>query len=216
MKKILILMMVIMVTLATSFAMAEDPNGETKLGRLYLFQKCDDSLKNVEGYDLYTGCPNPGNGPWPIILDNNRYGKMDYSLWGPKVKFSFQGKRLLPKTEYTLIYYPDDWPGDGLICLGNGKSNKAGNISINGNKDIGTSLPTPAKDTSDNPIDYNFNPISPSGAVGAKIWLVLTNDVNCGNGTSRMNVWNPTAYLFEYNLIVYERVEMDTDKDKED
>jgi hypothetical protein len=34
---------------------------------------------------------------------------------------------------------------------------------------------------------------------------VQTEDVDCGNGTSKMLNWNPGAYLFEYNLIVYER-----------
>ncbi len=204
--------MVIMLTLLTSVVMA-DPNGEAKAGRLFLFQKCDETLigQTVNGvsYDSSFGCPNPLQGPWPIFFGNHRFGKMNYSLWGPKFKFSFHGKRLLPKKDYTLIYYPDPWPGNGLICLGAGNSNKAGNINIEGNADIGTSLPA-AK------IDANFNPISPSGAVGAKIWLVQTEDVDCGDGTSKMLNWDPKAYLFEYNLIVYERRETGADEDDED
>ena len=33
---------------------------------------------------------------------------------------------------------------------------------------------------------------------GPKVWLVLSSDVNCGVG---MTGWNPTEYLFEYDLI---------------
>jgi hypothetical protein len=196
MKKILILMMVMILTLITSVVVA-DENGEAKAGRLFLFQKCD-----------ATGCPETGQGPWPIISTNRRWGKLNYSLWGMKFKFSFEGENLELNKNYTLIYYPDDWPGEGLICLGKATSNKSGKIKIKGNNDIGTSLP--------NKNDANFNPIAPSGAVGAKIWLVQSEDVQCSNGTSKMLNWNPTAYLFEYNLIVYERREINFDEDDDD
>ena len=77
MKKILVLMMVMMLTLLTSTVMA-DPNGEAKEGRLFLFQKCDETLKgntvNGVSYDSSFGCPNPLQGPWPIFFGNNRYG----------------------------------------------------------------------------------------------------------------------------------------------
>ena len=214
MKKILILTMVVMLTLLASVVMA-DENGEAKAGRLFLFQKCDESLINATGYDSF-GCPNIGTGPWPIFPDKNRWGKLDHSLWGDTFKFSFSGRGLLPETNYTLIYYPDPWPGDqgeGLICLGSGKTTpnnvkgkgkgkgksgqKGGNIDIHGDVDIGTSLPAD--------YDANFIPRDPSGAVGAKIWLVLSDDVQCTDGPHMLN-WNPTAYLFEYNLIVFEYI----------
>ena len=212
MKKILIPIIVILLTVFSSVVMAGPvilpPNGEAKIGTLFLFQKCDVSLIGKTGYDSF-GCPNIGTGPWPIFPDNHRWGKLRYSLWGLKFKFSFEGRNLLPDENYTLIYYPDPWPGNGLICLGSGKANpsqsnghghgkwgqKGGNIEIHGDVDIGTSLPAN--------YDANFNPISPSGAVGAKIWLVLSDDVQCTSPTQMLN-WNPTAYLFEYNLIIFE------------
>ena len=205
MKKILILMMVAMLTLLTSVVMA-DVNGEAKAGRLFLFQKCDDSLKDAQGYDSSFGCPT-GPGPWPVFLGKDRFGKMDYSLWGLEFKFSFEGKRLEPKKHYTLIYYPDPWPGAGLICLGSGNTNKKGNIEIHGSLDIGTNLPAP--------YDANFKAVpGGSGAVGAKIWLVQSEDVLCTevpNNNMMLN-WKPAAYLFEYNLIVYEhREELEDD-----
>ena len=36
---------------------------------------------------------------------------------------------------------------------------------------------------------------------GAKIWLVLSDDVDCG--TKIMTGWNPTEYLFEGELITF-------------
>jgi hypothetical protein len=36
----------------------------------------------------------------------------------------------------------------------------------------------------------------------AKIWLVLSSDVDCEN--AKMIGWNPTAYLFEYDLITFD------------
>ena len=188
MKKTAVLMVVMMLTVLVSASMANEW-GVGNEGKLLLFQKCDDS-----------GCPPPGSGPWPIIPDNHRWGQMKYNLWGDLFKFSFEGKRLLPKTNYTLIYYPDAWPGAGLICLGSGRTSGAGNIKIHGETeilvgDIPSGLPVS--------YDENFNPQGESGAVGAKIWLVLSDDVQCTDGTL-MKAWNPTAYLFEGNLIVYQ------------
>ena len=199
MKKIVVFMMVMMLTVFASPVMA-DENGGDKGGRLFLFQKCDASLAGADSF----GCPT-GEGPWPVFTKNGRFGRLDYSLWGEKFKFSFEGKRLLSKTKYTLIYYPDPWPGAGLICLGSGNTNKKGNIEIHGKLDIGTTLPAP--------YDANFKAVpGGSGAVGAKIWLVPSGDVDCTNGTSMMLNWNPATYLFEYNLIVYEhREELEDD-----
>jgi len=231
MKKLMILMSVVMFMVIASVAMA-DEKGEAKAGRLFLFQKCDETLAGSTDHDS-SGCPNIGTGPWPIFPDKGRWGKLNYSLWGDTFKFSFSGRGLPPEANYTLIYYPDKWPGNGLICLGSGQTTPAGekgkekgrgkgkghvqcgpeggNINIHGNVDIGTSLPIKT--------DKNFNPIDPSGAVGAKIWLVQSEDVQCTKDASMMLNWNPAAYLFEYNLIVFEyrpAVSGDDDDDDDD
>jgi hypothetical protein len=230
MKKLMVLVGVVMFMVVASAAMA-DESGESKAGRLFLFQKCDGTLANTGIYDS-SGCPNIGTGPWPIFPDKGRWGKLDYSLWGDTFKFSFSGRGLPPDTNYTLIYYPDPWPGDkgGLICLGSGQTTPAGekgkgkgrgrgkshvqcgqeggNIQIHGNVETFTSLPTAD--------DANYNPVGSSGAVGAKIWLVLSDDVQCANGPRMLN-WNPTEYLFEYNLIVFEhRAAVSNDDDDDD
>ena len=226
MKKLVILMIVMMLMIIPSAAMADD-DGEEKAGRLFLFQKCDDTLKDDLGYDPLTGCPNIGTGPWPIFPDNNRWGKLNYSLWGDTFKFSFSGRGLPPETNYTLIYYPDPWPGSGLICLGRGQTtpawgkghgkrghdkpgkwgHKGGNLNIHGKVETLTGLPINT--------DTNFNPTGSSGAVGAKIWLVLSDDVQC-TPDPHMLSWNPTEYLFEYNLIVFEHRAMVPDDDDDD
>jgi hypothetical protein len=182
-------MIVLMLIVLDSAAAAGD-RGEGMVGRLFLFQKCDEN-----------GCPEIGNGPWPIIPDNRCWGQMKYNLLGPEFRYSFQGKNLDPETSYTLIYYPDPWPGAGLVCLGNGRTNSGGNIQIHGKKQfldgeniVGLPLPD----------DVNFNPVEPSGAVGAKIWLVLSADVDCTEDATKMNLWNPASYLFEGNLIIYQ------------
>lgn len=185
MKRILILPFMIMIIFA---AVAVDAKPGIKpppapLGVLYLFQK--------EPVEV---------GPWPVV-HGGAWGVLKYNLWGKKFNFDFHGRNLASRTNYTLIYYPDPWPGEGLICLGSGKSTPSGNLNIHDhNFDIGTSLPKPGEEN-----DANWKAWYPSGAVGAKIWLVLSSDVNCGeNSPQQMTGWNPDDYLFEYNLIIFE------------
>jgi len=148
------------------------PSGGSNTGHLYLFAKDPETWEIIEG------------GPW---------GKMKYNLSGKTFKFVFNGHQLIPKGEYVLIYYPDPWPGQGLICIGSGVANKGGNVHITGKFDTGTDLPAEG--------DENFED-------GAKIWLVLAADVECGtidDPTSRMMTsWNPDEYLFEHILITFD------------
>jgi hypothetical protein len=125
---------------------------------------------------------------------------MQYHIWGDEFSFWFEGHGLVQGEKYSLIYYPDPWPGAGLICLGEGTAyGRGGNVAIWGRKDLGMDLPAT--------YDKNAVPTPPSGAVGAKIWLVLSEDVNCGTATeplsSQLTGWNPSEYLFEFNLITY-------------
>jgi len=214
-KKTVVLMLTLMLTALASAAVAGD-NLESQAGRLFLFQKCDVDLyaADPENYSA-DGCPVSEEGevpgPWPALLEDGRWGQMKYNLLGPEFQFSFQGKNLDLETEYALIYYPDPYPGNGLICLGTGMANASGNLQIHGKVAIPEGLPRP--------IDANYTPTFPSGAVGAKIWLVPTADVQCNNDvisnestgkeeeipdTTKMIGWNPASYLFEGNLIVYQ------------
>jgi hypothetical protein len=116
---------------------------------------------------------------WAIVQDGS-WGKMNYNT--KNSKFDFNGHKLTPSTSYSLIYYPDPWPGAGCKLLGTGTTNKGGNVHIKGT------------------FDFSSIPIATDANVanGAKIWLVSAADVNCLTG---MTAWNPTEYLFEYSLI---------------
>ena len=85
--------------------------------------------------------------------------------------FVFNGHGLENK-DYTLVRYEGDaWAG--VECLASGTANKGGNLNLAGS--IGT--------------------------YGDKVWLVLTSDVDCTLGAQKMIGWNPSEYLFEYDLI---------------
>jgi len=138
------------------------PAGKSNVGHLYLYEKDAD---------------------WEIV-EGGAWGKMKYNLSGSTFDFVFNGHSLPVGQDYTLIYYPDPWPGSGLICLGSGTVNEDGNVHIKELVDTG-GLP--------NETDAN---------AGAKIWLVLSSDVDCGE--LEMIAWDPAAYLFEYDLITFD------------
>ena len=137
--------------------------GRSNVAHLYLYEKNPDTWEIVEG------------GAW---------GKMTYNLSGPEFAFVFNGHGLNSGDDYTLIYYPDPWPGKGLICLGSTTATGDGDVHIMGSVDTG-GLPA-AYDEND----------------GAKIWLVLSDDVDCD--AQNIVGWNPTEYLFEYDLITFD------------
>ena len=64
-----------------------------KVAKLYLYEK------------------DPSSG-WSIV-DGGAWGKMKYNLAGPTFDFVFNGHDLEPGNSYTLLYYPDPWPGEG-------------------------------------------------------------------------------------------------------
>jgi hypothetical protein len=127
---------------------------------------------------------------------------MQYKLWGPYFTFKFTGHGLEAGQKYSLIYYPDSWPGQGLICLGSAYASDLGIVRVakrdtNGFK----GLMKRVEINSNLPLDSDAN-----ASCGAKIWLVLADDVDCEN--EMMIGWTPTEYLFEHTLIRY----IDTDE----
>lgn len=141
------------------------PAGRSPIAHLYLYEKDPES--------------------WEIV-DGGAWGKMKYNQYGADFNFVFNGHDLEPGYGYTLIYYPDPWPGAGLICLGDAIADVGGNVHIQGSVDTGD---MPSMN------DENFD-------TGAKIWLVLSDDVDCM--MAGMIGWNPTEYLFEYDLILFD------------
>ena len=103
MKKVLVALTVLcLLAVSGSVAMAgkTGPAGKSNTAHLYLYEK------------------DPAT--WEIV-DGGAWGKMKYNLSGPEFEYVFNGHGLEAGEDYTLIYYPDPWPGGGLICLGDGR-----------------------------------------------------------------------------------------------
>ena len=165
MKKYLILVLIVLLISALSVGVLAGKTGQagkSNIAHLYLHEKDPDT--------------------WDIVPDG-AWGKMKYNMSGDEFDFVFNGHGLEIGLEYTLIYYPDPWPGEGLVCLGSGTVNEEGDIHIAESVEI-ECLPI-EEDTND----------------GAKIWLVLTSDVDCDE--QLMIGWSPDDYLFEYDLITF-------------
>ena len=119
---------------------------------------------------------------WEVDTEG-AWAKLKYGLAGGTFDFHLNAHGLEAGVAYSLIYYPDPWPGTGLIVLGEAIADEEGNLLIKGSAETG-SLPGEADENTE----------------GAKIWLVLSDDL----GESAMAGWNPTGYLFEYSLITYD------------
>jgi hypothetical protein len=129
-------------------------------------------------------------GTWEIV-DGGAWGKMKHNLTGLTFSFVFNGHQLQPETEYSLIYYVDPGPGTWtvlpeIVVLASGASNGGGNLHLSGNRDTGS-------------IPYGDDVNYPDGG---KIWLVLTADIDTEASTFKW-AWNPTEYLFEYDLLTF-------------
>ncbi len=133
---------------------------------------------------------------WDVIGRGGAWGFLDYRPEGTVFRFLFVGKKLEPGVDYTLIYYPDPWPGSGLICLGSGTADEDGRVKMVGKGDPANPFYVEPQSTGNLPADTDAN-----ASYGAKIWLVLSDDVDCFS--ENMIGWNPTEYLFENNLITF-------------
>ena len=114
---------------------------------------------------------------WSIVEDG-AWGKMKYNRAGPTFDFVFNGHGLDTGVSYSLIYYPEPqitWPWP-ITVIATGIADSDGNVHLADSYDFGQ--------------DLN----------GAKIWLVLNDDIVGGS----MSGWNPTEYLFEYDLITFD------------
>jgi len=155
--------------------------GKSNIGHLYLYEKAPISESEEDRAK-----------PW-LIVEDGMWGKMKYNLLGPTFDFVFNGHGLEVDAAYTLIYYPDPWPGTGLICLGSGIVTECvdddcvgdgGNIHIAGSVDTGNL-----------PIESDEND-------GAKIFLVPFDDVDCDG--HEMRGWTgDDANLYEGALITF-------------
>ncbi len=179
-----------MVFLIASFALAKNPKGpsgpagKSNVAHLYLYEKSPED--------------------WTIV-EKGAWGKMKYRISGPYFDFVLNGKKLVRGENYTLIYYPDPWPGSGLICLGTDTARGKGNVHIKGKVFIGTDLPLSSDLNSPENSNHSECIANSTCIDGAKIWLVLSSDVDCVS--KQMTGWNPSEYLFEDEGIFYTYVD---------
>jgi len=119
------------------------------------------------------------DGSWDIV-GNGSWAKITYLQH--RDKYIINAHRLDPDDEYALINYapntdwnetPDHnpWPGEDSVEIESGTPNEGGNLHLKGTWS--------------------------EGYIG-KLWLVLSGDFTEGSG---MIGWNPSDYLFEYDLV---------------
>ena len=113
---------------------------------------------------------------WEVVEDG-AWGKLNYKCNEDGFSFVFNGHGLEPGAEYELMNYVDPWPGNDSQLLAAGAVDEDGNIHLKGSVDCLR---------------------APRDAAGAKIWLVLADDFD--EDEEMMVGWNPTEYLFEYDL----------------
>jgi len=196
MKKYIILVLIVLLIGALTVGVLAGKTGQagkSNTGHLYLYQK------------TYV---DPADGDY-LDVDGGAWGKMKYNLAGETFDFVFNGHGLVPGMNYTLIYYPDPWPGEGLICLGEGTVNGGGEIHIAGSVD----------DTGDLPFLTDENYAAPTtyadDSEGAKIFLVPSDDVDCvgqemtgWTGPHSGDINGVNIYLFEDELITFDDVDV--------
>lgn len=130
----------------------------------------------------------------------------------PTFDYDLTATGLANDAEYALIYYSDQdprfglWGGDGGIVIDTFTATgttyttpTTQSVNLGRNMPDGTDWNIhPSPDYCDNNNGYDDYD---HGEGGAKIWIVLTSDLS-GESLPLVN-WNPTAWLFETDLISY-------------
>ncbi len=127
---------------------------------------------------------NKNQSTW-IVTADAKGGLLKFDNAGENFDFSFFGTGLNANTNYSLIYYADPWPGNGLThvtgnLIATGAANSQGQVNLSGSVNLNTDLP--------NSDDKNY-------PHGAKIWLVPSSGYN----TTAHSIigWDGANYLFE-------------------
>ena len=111
-----------------------------------------------------------------FIIEDGLWGKLNINV--KQNSFVFNAHGMTPEISYELICYLDPWPGAGSTSFGTAVADEEGKVHIQGVIALGAL-----------PLNEDVG--------GSKIWLVLDADFD---GT-QMTAWNPTSYLFEYDLL---------------
>jgi len=165
---------------------------------------CYDNSLILENKEIGEG--DCGAETWKVI-DDDIQATVQYHNTGPEFKYKLTLNSALAE-DYVLIYYADqpdrfvDWGGAPAFLLG---TIEAGETVLESSADSGT-LPYDT-DWNKNPdphyCDCNNSHDDYEHCSGAKIWLIPSTDYD---GTGKvLKAWNPSEYLFETDLITYEK-----------
>ena len=121
-----------------------------------------------------------------LVVPGGNWGLFTVTNLNRMTFFSFRGVQVVPNADYCLISFKESYPGIGSVRIANGTSSSTGTLFIRG------ILPTLVWNTYTTG-DY-------AGQTGAKIWLVLKNDVDYATG--EFVLWHPGLYLFQTKLIL--------------
>src|SRR3989338_7080590 len=120
---------------------------------------------------------------WNIVNDG-RYGSLSFVTAKATFDYDLMVRGMNANTGYSLIYYPDPWPGAGGFNLCSFTTDNDGSANTSGDVDLNADLPI----------------ATDANGEGAKLWVVLSSDWSGG----QMTGWNPSEYLFEENLVAYD------------
>lgn len=145
------------------------------------------------------------NSGWSVISGDGIQATVNYEFFDGVFDYDLSATGL-NDVEYVLIYYADQpdrftsWGGAPALELGRATAS-GGIISLTGQSVVipGGSLPYP----NDWNAGENANYCTGTGdnfahCRGAKIWLIPASDYN---GIDKLINWNPTAYLYETDLL---------------
>jgi hypothetical protein len=177
--KSLTILLLLLITAAAPMVLAGEPesgNGAPKVkGKANRLKAAYNGMNRGNGTKhlyLYEKDEN-----WDIVWKGS-WAKISYQPH--RDHYKIKAHRLDADVEYSLINYapgtdwgvdPDPWPGVDSVEIGSGTPNGGGNLHLNGTW---------------------------SEVYLGKIWLVLSGDYADGSG---MIGWNPSEYLFEYDLL---------------
>jgi len=129
-----------------------------------------------------------------VDFTDGTFGLLDYNSHGPTFDYTFEATGIA-NGDYSLIYYPDPWPGTGG-CLIATFTAVGGNIaSTSGSVDLGMDLPNAGDD---------------NVAQGAKIWLVPSThySTTTPGASGTVTTWAESLFLFETHTIVYDDIDV--------
>jgi hypothetical protein len=179
--KSLTILLLLLLSVATPMALAAKPesgNGapkgkgkENRLKAAYNGMNRGNGTKHLYLYEKDENWDIVEKGSWAKISYQPHRDQYKINVHSLEADVEYSLINYAPGTNWSETPYPNPWPGEDSVEIGSGTPNGGGNLHLNGTW---------------------------SGDYLGKIWLVLSSDFADGSG---MIGWNPSDYLFEYDLV---------------